>query len=82
MNNLFMGLYGKIRLMKMALVETVNECHFEYGYLVGHDNMAVIFGHVEFIHQRKYHCRIIAELLSCYLFFLHHFDQLGELPEI
>lgn len=43
MNNLFMGLYGKIRLMKMALVETVNECHFEYGYLVGHDNMAVIF---------------------------------------
>lgn len=45
-----MGLYGKIRLMKMALVETVSECHFEYGYLVGHDNMAVIFGHVEFIH--------------------------------
>ncbi len=27
MNNSFMGLYGKIRLMKMALVETVNECH-------------------------------------------------------
>ena len=26
MNNLFMGLYGKIRLMKMALVETVSEC--------------------------------------------------------
>lgn len=43
MNNSFMGLYGKIRLMKVALVETVSECHFEYGYLVGHDNMAVIF---------------------------------------
>lgn len=27
MNNLFMGLYGKIRLMKMALVETVSEYH-------------------------------------------------------
>lgn len=27
MNNLFMGLYGKIRLMKMALVKTVSECH-------------------------------------------------------
>ncbi len=27
MNNSFMGLYGKIRLMKMALVETVSECH-------------------------------------------------------
>lgn len=35
MNNSFMGLYGEIRLMKVALVETVSECHFEYGYLVG-----------------------------------------------
>lgn len=82
MNNLFMGLYGKIRLMKMALVETVSECHFEYGYLVGHDNMAVIFGHVEFIHQRKHHCRIFAELLSFYLFFIYHFYQLRKLLEI
>lgn len=65
MNNLFMGLYGKIRLMKMALVDSFNECHFEYGYLVGHDNMAVIFGHVEFIHQRKHHFRI---LRNCFPF--------------
>ncbi len=27
MNNSFMGLYGKIRLMKMALAESFNECH-------------------------------------------------------
>ena len=38
-----MGLYGKIRLMKMALVENCQRVPFEYGYLVGHDNMAVIF---------------------------------------
>ncbi len=30
-----MGLYGKIRLMKMALVENCQRVPFEYGYLVG-----------------------------------------------
>lgn len=27
MNNSFMGLYGEIRLMKVALVDSFSECH-------------------------------------------------------
>lgn len=74
MNNLFMGLYGKIRLMKMALVETVSECHFEYGYLVGHDNMAVIFRARRIYPSAEAplwdHCRTVVLLSLFYLPFL------------
>lgn len=77
-----MGLYGKIRLMKMALVENCQRVPFEYGYLVGHDNMAIIFRARRIYPSAEVplwdHCRTVV-LLSL---FLHHFDQLRELPEI